>query len=183
MASETQDAESVPPEQASDSALTTDITLRLVGLSMVCGLIGMVVMLPLLAGVPVALGIFQAEPLIEFANIATFFGITPDLIGSVLGYDPRLVLGGLIFVFGGILFLPVQFLVVASFLPPETPRFVRGGTFAILWWFGFVFAFWPSGAVITIAAFVLLSFAAHLLYGLTMGYLITRWAAIPQHAV
>lgn len=183
MAGEKTDGEAVGVARGTESPITVEITPRLIGLSMGAGLVGMVVMAPLLVGVPLALGIFRAEPLVEFANIGSFFGLSPSVVGPVFGYDPSLVVGALIFALGGILFLPVQFLVVASYLPPESPRFARGGTLALLWWGGFLFAFWPGGSLTTGVFFVLFSGTAHLLYGLTLGYLVDHFAEIPQHEV
>lgn len=159
------------------------ITPRLILLSMLAGLIGVILMTPLLVGVPVALGVFRPEPLAEFANIGSFFGIQEGLLGPIFGYGPSIVLGALLYVFGGVLFLPVQFLVVGGFLPPESPRFARGGTFAMLWWGGFLAAFWPGGSIVTISLFLLVSIVSHLIYGLSLGYLLDRWAEIPQHKV
>jgi MFS family permease len=179
MASETPEAE----QTGSHPSTTTELTPRLVGLSMGAGLVGTVVMVPTLVVVPVLLDVFQAKPLVEFANIGGFFGLTPAVLGPVMGYDPSLVIGAGMFALGGILFLPVQFLVVAAFLPPESPRALRGGTLAIIWWFGFVFAFWPGGGAAVVVPFVVLSIVSHLLYGLSLGYMIDRFGEIPQHRV
>ena len=165
------------------AAATVSITAALLGRAMAAGLVGLVLMSPLLLGVPVVLGVFEAEPILEFATIGSFFGLRPDVIGPVLGLDPRLLLGGILFAIGGILFLPVQFVVVGAFLPPESPRFARGATFALLWWTGFLFAFWPGGGLTTVVVFLLVSVLAHLIYGFSLGYLIDRWTEIPQHEV
>jgi hypothetical protein len=184
MSNENPDAASAGVERPAESEPAPAITLQLLGKSMVSGLAGMAVMTPVLLGLPVLLGVFRAEPLREFASIGSFFGLTPSLVGPVFGYDPTLVIGALIFALGGILFLPVQFIVVATFLPPESPRLARGATLALLWWGGFVFAFWPGGGLMTISLFIVLSFLAHLLYGLTLGTLVDRWAGgIPEHDV
>lgn len=182
MSSESPETDAVPTEEI-EIAAAVEITARLVGSAMVAGLVGVVVMSPLLLGVPLALGVFKAGPIVEFATIGSFFGLQSELIGPLLGLNPNLVLGGLLFVLGGVIFLPVQFLVVGAFLPPERPRFARGGTYALLWWFGFLFAFWPSGGLLTVAVFLLVSVVSHLIYGVTLGYLIDRWGEIPQHEV
>jgi hypothetical protein len=183
MSSENPDAETIAMDEVEGPATENTLTLRSIALAIVSGQVGLIVMAPTLVGIPVVLDVFRAEPLVEFANIGSFFGITPSLVGPVLGFDPNLVVGGLIFALGGILFLPVQFLVVATFLPPESPRYARGGSFAMLWWGGFVFAFWPAGTIAINALFVVLSALSHILYGLTLGYLIHRLDGIPQHSV
>jgi hypothetical protein len=51
------------------------------------------------------------------------------------------------------------------------------------YWFGFLFAFWPGGGAVTVGIFVVVSLASHWIYGLSLGYLLDRWAEIPQHEV
>ena len=182
MSSETSDGETVHGERI-DVPASIAIDGKVLAIAMLGGLVGLVLMSPLLLGIPIALGVFEAGPILEFATIGSFFGLQADVIGPVLGLNPNLVLGGFLFAVGGILFLPVQFVVVGAFLPPESPRFARGITFAFLWWVGFLFAFWPGGAASTVAVFVLVSALAHLIYGLSVGYLVDRWTEIPQHDV
>lgn len=182
MSSESSGSETVHGERT-DFPASVSITLVMLGKAMVGGLVGTVLMSPLLLGVPLALGVFQPEPILEFATIGSFFGLDPAAIGPVLGLDPNLLLGGFLFVAGGVVFLPVQFIVVGAFLPPSSPRFARGATFALLWWFGFLFAFWPGGGTTTVAVFLAVSVAAHLIYGLSLGYVVDRWSEIPQHVV
>ena len=129
-------------------------------------------MLPLLVGAPVALGLFRTAPIVEFSSV-----------GSLVGLRPSLALGVVIFVLGGSTLLPVQFLVIGGFLPPESPRYLRGASFMTAYWFGFLFAFWPGGGPVTIGLFVLVSLVSHWIYGLSLGYLVDRWAEIPQHDV
>ena len=160
------------PGEDSEIAARVPITLRLIGLAMVCGLIGMVAWLPILVGIPVALDLFQTDPIVEFAS---FF--------SIFGLEPSLALGIALFVFAGTLFLPVQFLVVGAYLPPESPRNVRGVTFALIYWIGFLMVFMPDGGALAIGLFVVASLLYHVAYGYTLGYLIDRWGEIPQHAV
>jgi len=183
MSGEPSDAEAVAVDEREHPAAEIEITPRLIGLSMGAGLVGLLVMAPILAGVPAALGVFRVEPLVEFANIGSLFGLRPELIGPILGFNPDVVVGAILFGAGGVLFLPVQFLVVGSFLPPDSPRFARGGSFAMLWWSGFLFAFWPGGTALAMGVFFVVSLAAHLAYGMTLGYLIDRFAEIPQHEV
>lgn len=157
----------------SEIAARVPITLRLIGLAMVCGLIGMVAWLPILVGLPMALDLFQAEPIVEFSSF----------IAIMFGLEPSLALGIALFIFAGTLFLPVQFLVVGAYLPPESPRHVRGVTYALIYWVGFLMVFMPDGGALAIGLFVVASLLYHVAYGYTLGYLIDRWGEIPQHAV
>jgi hypothetical protein len=148
------------------------ITLRLVIVAMGGGLVGMVLMLPLLAGVPIALDLFEPESIVEFANFAIF-----------LGLEPSLMVGVALFVIGGTTVLPLLFLVAGAFLPPEEPRYLRGATFATIIWIGFVLAFWPPGGLVTVGLFIVISLVSHWIYGTTLGYLLDVTTGIPQHEV
>ena len=171
MSSEQSDVSSIPGEE-SVLAEEIPITLRLIGMAMVSGLVGMILMLPLLAGVPILVDLFRTEPILEFATFAT-----------IIGVEPSLIVGMALFGLGGTLFLPVQFLVVGAFLPPDSPRYLRGVSFALIYWIGFMLAFWPGGSLLAIGLFIVVSFISHVVYGVTLGYLTDRLAEIPQHAV
>lgn len=172
MSGEPAETETLTGEELKGGAAELPITIRLIGTAMLGGVVGMVLMLPLLVGAPLALGLFRTAPIVEFSSVGSFFGLQPSL-----------ALGIAIFVLGGSTLLPVQFLVVGGFLPPESPRYLRGASFATAYWFGFLFAFWPGGGAVTIAIFVLVSLVSHWIYGLSIGYLLDRWAEIPQHEV
>lgn len=149
------------------------ITVRLVATAMVSGLIGMVLMVPLLVGVPVLLGVFRPEPIAQFAD----FG------GAFFSAEPSLTLGIVLFVVGGMTVIPLMFLVVGAFLPPERPRYLRGVTFATIIWTGFLLGFWPGGGPAVVSVFVVVSLLAHWIYGGTLAYLVDRFGEIPQHDV
>ncbi|MEM4780458.1 MAG: hypothetical protein QXG03_02680 [Halalkalicoccus sp.] len=151
--------------------LQVPITLRVVAVAMGGGLLGMVLMMPLLAGVPLALDLFRTESIVEFATFGTF-----------LGLEPSLIVGVVLFVLGGTTVLPLLFLVAGAFLPPEEPRYARGVTFATVTWVGFVLAFWPGGGL-TGALFVVISLVSHWIYGTTLGYVVHSTVGIPQHDV
>jgi hypothetical protein len=168
MSSEQSESGTIPPEEVGIAA-EIPITLRLIGTAMISGLVGMVLMVPVLVGIPVALDLFQTEPIVRFA--------------SFLGMEPSLAVGVALFVLGGTLFLPVQFLVVGAFLPPASPRYARGVSFGVIYWIGFLMAFWPGGGLLAVSLFVVTSLLYHVFYGVTLGYLIDRWAEIPQHEV
>ena len=172
MSGEVAENETLAGEELDGSAAQLPIPVRLVGTAMLGGVVGMVLMLPLLVGAPVALGLFRTEPIVAFSSIGSFFGLQPSL-----------ELGIVIFVLGGSTLLPVQFLVIGGFLPPASPRYLRGASFMTAYWFGFLFAFWPGGGAVTVGIFVVVSLVSHWIYGLSLGYLLDRWAEIPQHEV
>lgn len=169
-----------PPE--SEDALGPDgdvldelgppITGEVVLSAVIGGLVGMLAMLPILAGLPQLLGAFRAEPVVDFASI-----------GLVVGLEPSLPLGVAVFAAAGMVVLPLLFVVAGAFLPPRAPPHVRGVTFATLMWTGFLLAFWPGGRWPTLVLFLLLSLAAHWVYGYVLGWTVHRLVGIPEHDV
>lgn len=158
-----------------DSALGAfdiPITGRIVFAAMSGGLLGTILMLPILVGVPNLLNLFRTNPITEFAGFGAFFGL-----------EPSLELGIALFLIGGTVVLPLMFVVVGAFLPPRSPRFVRGATFATIFWTGFVPAFWPEGGALVVGIFLLVSLVSHWVYGLTLGYVLDHTTEIPQHNV
>jgi hypothetical protein len=141
-------------------------------MAMAGGMTGTALMLPVLVGIPGLLGYFRTDPITDFAGTAAFFGI-----------EPTLALGVVLFGFGGTVVLPLTFLVVGPFLPPETPRSFRGVTFATCFWIGFVTAFWPGGSAVTGVLFLVFSLLGHWTYGVTLGTVLDRTTGIPQHEV
>lgn len=148
------------------------ISIRVVSMAMVGGLLGTILMLPVLVGVPQALGLFLTEPITRFAGFAAFFGI-----------EPTAMLGMIVFGVGGTFVLPLIFLVVGSFLPPREPRYLRGVTFATFFWTGFAPAFWPGTGALAVGIFLIVSLVGHWVYGATLGYVLDRTTGIPQHEV
>ncbi|AFK19443.1 cytochrome C oxidase subunit I [Haloferax mediterranei ATCC 33500] len=159
-------------EQHAGETVDPEITGRVIVTAMAGGFIGTVLMLPVLVGIPDLLGLFVTEPITRFAGFAAFFG-----------YEPTLLLGVFLFGIGGVVALPVTFVVVGAFLPPESPEYLRGVSFATLYWAGFVPAFWPGADVFVTASFIVFSLLAHWVYGLALGYTLDRFVGIPQHEV
>jgi len=171
MSSEQSNVGSVSTGEAARAA-EVPITLRLIGIAMLSGFVGMVAMLPVLVGLPALLDLFSTAPIVRFSTF-----------GSFLGLGPSLALGIALFVMGGTLFLPIQFLVVGAYLPPEEPRYARGVTYALIYWIAFVMVFLPSTGPLGIGVFLVVSMLYHVFYGLALGYLLDEWGEIPQHAV
>ncbi|WP_224332789.1 DUF6789 family protein [Haloprofundus halobius] len=166
------ESESTTVDEAVVGEAAIPITIRVVVVAMAGGLLGTVLMLPVLVGVPAVFGLFETEPVTRFAGLAGFFGV-----------EPTLTLGIVLFGLGGTVVLPLVFLVVGAFLPPERPRAVRGASLATIFWFGFVPAFWPSGGAVTVVLYLLFSLLAHWVYGVTLGSVLDRTIGIPQHDV
>lgn len=147
-----------------------DIDSRVLGASFVGGAIGLVLMVPILAGVPLFLGLFEAEPIVDIAGL-----------GRIIGLEPSFVLGLVFFALGGTVALPLLFVVASGFLPPASGGPLRGVVFATILWTGFAIAFWPgweSGVL-----FLALSLTAHWVYGYTLGVVVEYLSHIPEHRV
>jgi hypothetical protein len=172
MSKESESASPSLTEEPIVEELEIPITLRVIAVAMGGGLVGMVLMLPLLAGVPVALDLFETQSILQFANFAVF-----------LGLEPSLMIGMVLFFIGGTTVLPLLFLVAGAFLPPEEPRYVRGATFATVVWIGFALAFWPGGGILTGVLFLVISLVSHWIYGAVLGYVLHMTIGIPQHEV
>lgn len=136
------------------------------------GFLGIVLMQPLLVGVPYLLNLFRTEPLLAFAEFGQFLSLSPSITVAIL-----------MFVFGGTVVLPLVFLVVGAFLPPKSPMYARGIPFATAFWTGFVFVFWPGGDAFTVGVFLVVSLLSHWLYGLVLGGTIQGLVGIPVHEV
>lgn len=148
------------------------ITVRVILTGMGGGLVGMILMLPVLVGLPLVFDLFRTDPIAEFAPFIAYLGV-----------EPSLAVGLALFVIGGTTVLPLIFVVVGAFMPPENPRYARGITFATIFWFGFIMAFWPGGDLLTIALFLGMSLLAHWIYGAALGTFLVRTVGIPQHDV
>ncbi|WP_144901843.1 DUF6789 family protein [Halobellus captivus] len=172
MSGETSESPTPAVDEELVESFEIPITGHVVVAAMGGGLLGTVAMLPVLVGIPGLLGLFRTGPVTEFAGFASFFGL-----------EPTVLLGIVLFGFGGTVVLPLTFLVVGAFMPPETPRYLRGATFATAFWVGFLPAFWPGADLFTTASYVVFSLAGHWIYGLTLGFVLTRTTGLPQHEV
>jgi hypothetical protein len=145
------------------------LTLRAIGSAVVGGVAGLVVMAPVIAGIPILLGVFEIEPLARFSNL--------------LIAEADATLGLAFFVGGGAVMLPLFFVVTATFLPPREPAYLRGATIAMMFWVSFLFIFWPGVSPYVDTVFFVTTLAAHLLYGAVLGYVMMRLTGIPHHQV
>jgi hypothetical protein len=145
------------------------LTLRALVGSFAGGAAGIVVMAPIIAGIPVMLGIFDVTPIARFA----------DLVIA----EADALLGIALFVAGGVVVLPLFFVVTATFLPPREPRFLRGVTISTFFWVSFVYVFWPGGGVVVDAVFLVLTLVSHWVYGAVLALAMQRLTGIPEHSV
>lgn len=158
---------------ATDDAVMREVedplTVRAVLSSFAAGIAGLIAMAPVIAGIPMVLGVFQVDPLARFARLVIA--------------DASATLGAAFFVVGGAFVLPLFFVVTASFLPPREPKFARGVTIALMFWVSFVFVFWPGATMVTNASFLAVTLVAHLIYGAVLGGVLNRLTGIPEHDV
>ncbi len=169
-AEQAQAVSGAPAERDADLDAELDITLRVVLSAFAGGAAGLIAMIPILFVPPAFFGLFQATALVDVAEL-----------GRVLGLEPNLLLGTVVFVGGGAIALPLLFVVAGAFLPPQEPRATRGVTFATIMWTGFIIAFWPGEYAGVL--FLGLSLAAHWVYGYVLGQVMQRFAYVPQHSV
>jgi hypothetical protein len=159
---------SVPSvEEARYADANEPITRRVVVASFVGGIAGLLLMTPVIVGVPILLGVFEVDPLLSAVPLLE----TPPLVGV------------LVFVLGGAVVLPLFFVVTATFLPPRDPRWARGVTMSTLFWVAFLYLFWPGGGALTDAVFLVVTLLGHWVYGLALGVLTHALTGIPEHEV
>lgn len=159
---------SVPTvEEARYADVDEPITGRVVLAAFAGGLGGLVAMAPIVAGIPILLGVFEFDPLLQ---------VVPLIEGG-----PEV--GLLVFGLGGVFVLPLFFVVTATFLPPREPRWARGVTMSALFWVTFLFLFWPGGGMLTDAVFLVVTLLGHGVYGLVLGVGTHTLTGIPEHDV
>ena len=159
---------SVPTvEEARYAQADEPITRRVVLAAVAGGLVGLVAMAPFVVGIPLLLGVFQVEPLLEVIPL----------------FETTSLVGVLVFGLGGVFVLPLFFVVTATFLPPRDPRWVRGVTMSTLFWVAFLYLFWPGGGTVTDAVFLVVTLLGHLVYGVALGVVTHAATGIPEHDV
>ena len=124
------------------------------------GLVGTAAMTPLLAAAWV-LGVLDPA---AFASLATVVGLAPSVAAGIL-----------LFVTGGATALPLLYVTLSMFLPGRNLA-EKGASFAVAMWAGFAIAFYTTQAGAALAAFLVLTLAAHLAYGYVTGGVYDRFA-------
>lgn len=156
-------------EGAVGQPVDNPITLRAVGSVFVAGLVGLIAMVPFIGGIPLWLGLFELRPVSGFVFI--------------VGAGPNTVLPFVFFILGGVVVLPLFFMVTATYLPPVEPRYLRGLPISVMFWPGFVIIYFPFADAVTNGTFLLVTFVSHLVYGLVLGVVFHRLSGIPEHEV
>ena len=75
------------------------------------------------------------------------------------------------------------FVSLAEFLPPERDVGLRGVSFAVIVWTGFLMAFSTGQTGRTLVLYAALSLAAHVAYGYALGALYDRFVDAPRYDV
>jgi hypothetical protein len=167
MASSTETSSRLPEAVVGD--VERPLSWRSIASGIGGGVAGVVAMLPVVVGVPVALGLFRLEG--------------PQLFSTIVGGQPGAALGVAVFLAGGVVVVPLFFLVTATYLPPVRPAFARGITISSVTWSGFVVAFWPSGGLGVLGAFLVCTLVGHWVYGAVLGTTVHVLTGIPRHEV
>lgn len=167
MVEQTPDASTI--EETPLDEAENPLTGRAVLSAVAGGIAGLVAMAPVIAGVPMLLGVFRTGPLAEFGNLVIS--------------QPSTTLGVAFFAAGGAVVLPLFFVVTASFLPPREPRYLRGVTISTMFWVAFAYIFWPADGLVVDVIFVATTLAAHWIYGAVLGYVMQSLTGIPEHEV
>ena len=151
---------------------TTSIGVREIAVAAGAGTVGQVPMIPL----------FVVAYLLDATSPASFVGLA-QLIGVSAASPLALPVGVALFVAGGSITLPVLFVSLAEFLPPERSIALRGVSFAVIVWTGFLLAFSTGQSGRGLVVYAVLSLGAHVAYGYTLGALYGRFADAPRYDV
>jgi cytochrome c oxidase subunit 1 len=157
----------VPIQGATEGEERSGFGGREISVGMLGGLVGMVGLLPLL-GVGWLLGAIEPE---AFASLAT-----------IVGLGPSFLIGGFIFVGGGIVTLPLLFVSLAMFMPGRSVM-EKGAIFGGIVWTGFIVAFFTGQTGLTLVVYLVVTLAAHVAYGGLLGAVYGRLAEIPEYQV
>lgn len=166
---DTEAAEELGPMEEALSDAERPITLRVISSGFLGGLAGLIAMVPVVAGLPILLGVFELDAPVGFARL--------------IGAEPSATLGLAFFSLGAVIVLPLFFVVTGTYLPPVEPRYLRGVPMSLVFWPGFVIAFWPAGDALTNGSFVGISLLGHLVYGLVLGVVLHSLTGIPEHDI
>lgn len=135
-----------------------------------------------LTGQAVMSPFFVVAYLLGATSPAAFVGLA-QLVGMPATSPLALPLGIALFTAGGTVTLPLLFVSLAEFLPPERDMGLRGVSFAVIVWTGFAIAFSTGQTGASLGLYLLLSLSAHVAYGYTLGSLYDRFADAPRYDV
>ncbi|SFR96658.1 hypothetical protein SAMN05216559_1675 [Halomicrobium zhouii] len=119
------------------------------------------------------------------ASIGAFdtdsFALLTRMIG-LEGYVPGVLFGFFLFLLGGMIPWPLLFASLKEYLPGESDP-VKGAFFGAAIWTGFVLAFYTGQSGLTLVAYVILTFLAHVFYGLSLGAVFNYFMTRPDSIV
>ncbi|WP_254273196.1 DUF6789 family protein [Haloarcula marina] len=109
------------------------------------------------------------------------FAILTDLVG-LTGYVPEVLFGYFIFLGGGMFPWPLLFAALKEYLPGRSDA-VSGAFFGGAMWTGFVLAFYTGQSGLTLVLYAVLTFVAHVVYGVGLGAVFNYFATRPDSIV
>lgn len=118
-----------------------------------------------------SLGAFDVE---AFALLTRMVGLE--------GYVPEILFGYLLFMLGGMVPWPLLFAALKEYLPGDTDP-VKGAFFGAAIWTGFVGAFHTGQTGTALFLYVVLTFLAHVFYGLSLGAVFNYFMTRPDSIV
>lgn len=117
------------------------------------------------------------------ADAFTGFAIRPfQEIAVLVGTPENVFLGFLVFVAAGSVAWPLLFVALCEFLPGGTDA-TKGVVFATVLWLSFALAFSSGLGGLALVVYLVLTWAAHAIYGLTLGTVYDRLADRDTHLV
>lgn len=117
------------------------------------------------------------------ADAFTGFEIRPfEEIAVLVGTPDDVFLGFLVFVAAGTVAWPLLFVALCEFLPGGTDA-TKGAVFASVLWISFALAFSTELGGLALVVYLVLTWLAHVVYGLTLGTVYGRLADRDTHLV
>lgn len=115
------------------------------------------------------------------ADAFTGFEIRPfEEIAVLVGTPNDVFLGFLVFVAAGAVAWPLLFVALCEFLPGGTDA-TKGAVFASVLWISFALAFSTELGGVALLLYLVLTWLAHVVYGLTLGAVYGRLADRDTH--
>lgn len=165
-----QSEEAIATERANEDI--PEIAARDIVIAGISGFLGILAMIPFFA-IAYLLGALSPEA----------FGALAELVGMPRESVLTLPIGVFIFIGGGITTLPLLFVALAEFLPPRRSVALRGVSYAVIVWTGFLIAFWSGESGTELLVYVLTTLLAHIAYGYVLGGVFDHYAEPPDYNV
>lgn len=124
-------------------------------------------------------GLLIAESFGAFSRDS--FALLTEMVG-LEEYVPPILFGYLLFLAGGMIPWPLLFASLKEYLPGRSDP-VKGAFFGAAIWTGFVLAFYTGQTGTALALYVVLTFMAHVFYGLSLGAVFNYFMTRPDSIV